>query len=155
MHHDVNSVRSARRWSTVMWSIKERMKLFFGALPNILDSRSFHHRCNVNLIIEKILSNLRRVTRLKLKFRTLFLLLLQCLHHASWCNRRSIGSTMIDRDVIHWRKKETLLWRSFKHLESESFDQRCNVNLIIGRVLSRIVFLQKSAVDRHHERITV
>ena len=35
------------------------------------------------------------------------------------------------------------------------FDQRCNINLIGEKVLSRIVFLQESAIDWHHECITV
>jgi len=52
-------------------------------------------------------------------------------------------------------EKEALLWHSSKHLGSESLDQRCNVNLIMRRILLRIVLLQKFAVDRHHERITV
>jgi len=48
-------------------------------------------------------------------------------------------STMFGRLGIDWPwhdplKKEALLWRSSKHLESGSFDQRCNVNLIIRRV---------------------
>jgi len=36
-----------------------------------------------------------------------------------------------------------------------SFNQRCSINLIGGRVLSRVVFLQEFIVDWHHEHITV
>jgi len=43
----------------------------------------------------------------------------------------------------------------FKHIGSESFDQKCNVNLIMRRVLLRIVLLQESAIDRHQECIAV
>jgi len=35
------------------------------------------------------------------------------------------------------------------------FDQRCSINLIIRRVPLRIILLQESTVDRHHERIAV
>ena len=44
--------------------------------------------------------------------------------------------------MIQGRKKEALLWRPSEHLESGSFDQRCNVNLIIGE-------LEKSNKDKN------
>jgi len=96
------------------------------------------------------------VTRLKLKFYTLFLL---------QCNQCSIDSTLIDSDLICWRKKEHFLWRSPKHLGSDSFDQRCNVNLIMRKALVkdstsliRGIVLTWSwiahVVDWHQERVT-
>jgi len=87
-------------------------------------SQSFDQRCSVNLIM-------RRVARLKSKCHALFFLR---LHHASWHNQHSVGSTTIDRNVIHWRKKEAFLRRSSKHLRSENFNQRCNVNLIMRKI---------------------
>ena len=35
------------------------------------------------------------------------------------------------------------------------FDQKCSVNLIMRRVLLRIILLQEPVVDRHHECITI
>ena len=58
IYHDVTSVRSARHWLTRARSSEERKKLFFGALPNILDSGSFDRRCNINLIRGRILSRI-------------------------------------------------------------------------------------------------
>ena len=40
----------------------------------------------------------------------------------------------VDRPWCNPLKEEALLWRSFKHLRSGCFDQRCNVNLIMRRV---------------------
>ena len=65
------------------------------------------------------------------------------------------GQLGIDQPWCDSQKEEALLWCSSKHFESESFDQRCSVNLFVRRVLSRIVLLQESAIDRHHERIVV
>jgi len=61
----------------------------------------------------------------------------------------------IDRPWCDSLKEEALLWRSSKHLRFRNFDQRCNVNLIRRRVILRIVLLEESAVDWHHERIAV
>ena len=124
--------------------------------------------------------NYRRVTRLKLKFITLFLL---------QCNQCSIGSTLVDSELEKSDKAKTevlhfvssSMWPVFdrldtgrqwiwsvrerkklfldalpKHLGSVSSDQRCNVNhLIIRRILSRMVLLQEPAIDWHHECMTV
>ena len=84
----------------------------------------------------------RRVTKLKLKFCILFLL--QYLHHASRCNQRLISLMLIDRDVIQQRKK------AFLSVDLDrTFGQRCSINLIGRRVLSRIVFLPEFAIDWH------
>jgi len=42
--------------------------------------------------------------------------LLQCLHHASWCNQHSVISTLIKCDMTQWKKREAFLRRSSKHL---------------------------------------
>ena len=42
--------------------------------------------------------------------------LLQCLHHASWCSQHSVVSTLVNCDMIQWKKRRTFLRCSSKHL---------------------------------------
>ena len=65
------------------------------------------------------------------------------------------GRLSVDRPWCDPLKEEALLWRSSKHLGSRTFDQRWNVNLTISGLPLKVVLLQESAIDRHHERIVV
>ena len=58
IHHDVTSIRSTRHKLTRTRSSEGRKKLFFGALPNILDPRSFDQRCSINVIRRRMLSRI-------------------------------------------------------------------------------------------------
>jgi len=142
MHHNFTCVRSTQRRSTMMCSIKwgsfslalSQTSWIRNPNPSYWSSWSFDQRYNISLIM-------RKVTRLKLKFQTLFLL--QCNQRSIGltlidsdleksdkvktkfytlfllqCNQCSIGSTLINSDGIYWRKKEAFLWCSSNHLRS-------------------------------------
>jgi len=103
MHHNVFNVRSAWHRSTVMWSVEwgssslalSQASWISISNPSEWSGWSFDQRCSVNLIM-------RRVTKLNLKFLTLFL---QCWHHASQCHQCSVSSMSINHDVVHWIMK--------------------------------------------------
>ena len=103
IHFGVTNVRLAWHWSAEIRSFEKRNSfLVLFQTSWISNSNSsdwsewgFDQRYSVNLII-------RKVTKLKLKFLTLSL---QYQHHASWCQQCSVDLALIDRDVIHWRKK--------------------------------------------------
>ena len=94
---------------------------------------------------------MRRVTRLK-QLDPLFFLL-QCKRRSIgliladsefvtlillWYNRCSIGSILVYGCMISLEKERSAL---STYLGSKGHDQRCNVNLIMRRILSRIILL--------------